>query len=99
MKENGVPLVVIYNLDFKNLSFLIHKNLQFSHADPEKKRVFMPAPFIFFQILRTYPLESKIGSAKLNSKRCQVCLNITKTDTFESFQNQAKVQGKSTLKL
>ena len=27
MKENGVPLVVIYNPNFKNLSFLIRKNL------------------------------------------------------------------------
>ena len=40
------------------------------------------------KVLGTHPLESKIGSAKLNSKRCQVCLNISKTDTFESFQNQ-----------
>ena len=52
MKENDVPLVVTYNLDFKNLSFLIHKNLQFLHADSETKRVFMPAPFIFFQSTR-----------------------------------------------
>ena len=38
-KENGVPLVVTYNPNFKNLSFLIRKNLQLLYADPETKRV------------------------------------------------------------
>ena len=35
MKENGVPLMFTYNPNFKNLSFLIRKNLQFLYADPE----------------------------------------------------------------
>ena len=35
MKENGVPLVVTYNPNFKNLRILIRKNLQFLYADPE----------------------------------------------------------------
>ena len=33
MKGNGVPLVVTYNPNFKNLSFLIRKNLQFFYAN------------------------------------------------------------------
>ena len=48
MKENGVPLVVTYNPNFKNLRILIRKNLQFLYADPETKRVFAPAPFVSF---------------------------------------------------
>ena len=48
MKENGVPLVATYNPNFKNLSFLIRKNLKLLYADPETKRVFTPAPFFSF---------------------------------------------------
>ena len=39
MKGNGIPLVVSYNPSFKNLSFLIRKNLQFLYVDQETKRV------------------------------------------------------------
>ena len=100
IKGNGVPLVVTYNPNFKNLSFVIRKNLQFLYADPETKRVFMPTPFVSFRSARNlksflvrskvYPLERKVGSTKCNGKRCQVCLSINKTDTFESFQTKQK---------
>ena len=52
MKENGVPLVVTYNPNFKNLRILIRKNLQILYADPETKRVFTPAPFVSFPSVR-----------------------------------------------
>lgn len=42
---------------------------------------------------KVWPLESKVGSAKCFIKRCQVCLNINETDTFESFQ--AKFRDRS----
>ena len=97
MKENGVPLVLTYNPSFNNLSFLIRKNIQFLY---ETKRVFAPAPFASFRSARNlkrflvrskvYPLERKGGSTKCNGKRCQVCLNINETDTFESFQTKQK---------
>ena len=100
MKENGAPLVVTYNPNFKNLKILIRKNLQFLYAGPETKRVFTPVPFVSFRSVRNfksflvrskvYPLERKVGSAKCNGKRCQVCLNISETDTFESFQTKQK---------
>ena len=70
------------------------------YADPETKRVFMPAPFVSFRrasnfksfLVRSkvYPLERNVGSAKCNGKRCLVCLNINETDTFESFQTKQK---------
>ena len=80
MKENGVPLVLTYNPNFNNLSFLIRKNLQLLYADPETKRAFTSAPFVSFRSARNsksflvrskvYPLERKVGSAKCNGKRC-----------------------------
>ena len=48
MKGHGVPLLVTYNPNFKNLTFLIRKNLQFLYAYPETKRVFKPASFVSF---------------------------------------------------
>ena len=61
----------------------------------------MPAPFVSFWNARNlksflvrskvYPLQRKVGSVKCNGKCCcQVCLNINKTDTFESFQTKQK---------
>ena len=92
MKENGLPLVVTYNPNFKNLKFLIRKNLKFLYTDPKTKRVFTLALFISFRSVKNlktflvrskvYPLERKVGSAKCNGKRCQMCLNIKETDTF-----------------
>ena len=100
MKENGVPLVLTHNPNFNNLSFWVCKNLQFLYAYPETKRVFTPATFVSFRSARNlrsflvrskvYSLERKVGSAKCNGKRYQVCLNINKTDTFESFQTKQK---------
>ena len=46
------PLVVTHNPNFKKLSFLIRKNIQFLYVHRETKRVFMPAPFVFFQSAR-----------------------------------------------
>ena len=31
-----------------------------------------------------YPLERKVGSCGYGKKRCQVCINITETDSFTS---------------
>ena len=37
MKGNGVPLLVTYNPNFKNLSFQIRKNLQIFVSIPRSK--------------------------------------------------------------
>ena len=75
-----IYIVLTYNPNFNNWSFLIRKNLQFFYADPETKRVFMPAPFVSFRSARNlksflvrskvYPLERKVGSTKCNGKCC-----------------------------
>ena len=95
---NGVPLVVTYNPAFKNLVQVIRKNLQLLYADEEIKKVFSPAPFVSFRSTRNlksylvrskiYPLERKVGSEKCKSKRCLVCLNVSETDVFQSFQTK-----------
>ena len=100
VKENGVPLVLFYNTNFNNLSFLIRKNLQFLYADPETKRVFTAAYFVSFRSAKNlksflvrskvYPLEREVGCTKCNGKCCQVCLNVNETGTFESFQTKQK---------
>ena len=100
MKENSVPLVLTYNPNYNNLSFLIRKNLQFLYTDPKTKRVFTPAPFVTFRSVRNLKsflvrskvdrLERKIGFAKCDGKHCLLCLNINETDTFEFFQTKQK---------
>ena len=97
-KVNGVPVVVTYNPAFKNLFQVIRKNLQLLYADEEVKKVFSSALFVSFRSTRNlksylvrskiYPLERKVGSEKCKSKRCLVCLNVSETDVFQSFQTK-----------
>ena len=63
MKENGVPLVLAYNPNFNNLSFLIRNTLQFLYTDPETIRVFTPPLFVSFRSarnLKIFLLRSKL---------------------------------------
>ena len=70
------------------------------YVDPDTKRVFTSALFIFFRTDRNlksflvrskvYPLERKVGSAKCNGKRCQMCLSVNETDVSKSFQTEQK---------
>ena len=56
------------------------------------------SPFVSFRSTRNlksylvrskiYPLERKVGSEKCKSKRCLVCLNVSETDVFQSFQTK-----------
>ena len=102
MKGNGVPLVVTYNTNCKNLNFLIRKNLQFLYAYPKtlSQIVFKPALFVSFRSAgnlksfivksKVYELEKKVGPAKCNGKCRQVSLDINETDTVDSFQTKQK---------
>ena len=97
-KVNGGPLVVTYNPAFKNSFQVIRKKLQLLYADEDVKKVFSPAPFVSFRSTKNlksylvrskiYPLERKVGSEKCKSKRCLVCLNVSETDVFQSFQTK-----------
>ena len=98
-KVNGVSLVVTYNPAFKNLFQVIRKKpLQLLYADEQIKKVFSPAPFFSFRSTRNlksylvrskiYRLERKVGFEKWKSKRCLVCLNVSKADVFQLFQTK-----------
>ena len=76
----------------------MRKNLQLLYTDEEVKKVFSPVPFVSFSSTRNlisylvrskiYPLERKVSSEKCNSKRCLMCLNVSETDLFQSFQTK-----------
>ena len=60
----------------------------------EVKKAFTPGPMVSFwgaQKLSSYlvraklcPLEKSVGSFKCNGKCCQVCINVTESNTFSS---------------
>ena len=92
--EMEVPFVVTYDPLLNKLSSLIHRNLYLLYMNQEIKNVFTPKPIVLFRSARKisgylvraklYPLEREAGSEKCGQSRCEVCLNIEKTDTFTS---------------
>ena len=60
----------------------------------ELQKTFTPGPMVPFQGARKltsylvraklYPLEKQVGTFKCNGKRCQVCINVTESNTFSS---------------
>ena len=64
------------------------------YMNQEIKNVFTPGPIVSYRSARKinsylvraklYPLERKVGSENCGKSRCEVCLNIHKTDTFIS---------------
>ena len=64
------------------------------YVDNEVKKLFSPGTMVSFQGARklssylvrakVYPLEYKVGSWGCGKKRCQICLNVTETDSFTS---------------
>ena len=96
--ESGIPLVVTYNPAFRNLSTTLRKNFNILCSDAEIRKIFTLSPFVAYRSARifksvlvrskVYPLERTVGSSKCGSKRCQVCLNVSETNIFESFQTK-----------
>ena len=95
---NGIPLVITYQPLLKSLSGITDKNLSILYMDKEVKKLFTPRPMASFCRARKlnsylvraklYPLERTIGSYKCKGKRCQVCNNITETDSFTCINDQ-----------
>ena len=60
----------------------------------EPKAVFLPEPMVSFRSARRIssylvrakldPLERFVGSRQCKKRRCEVCTNVTETDTFSS---------------
>ena len=99
--ESGIPLVVTCNPAFRNLSTTLRKNFNILCSDAEIRKIFTPSPFVAYRSARifksvlvrskVYPLERTVGSSKCGSKRCQVCLNVSETNIFESFQTRNNI--------
>ena len=88
--------MVTCNLFLCHLGQTIRKNLFLLYHDEEVKRVFTPAPFVFFLSARNfrthlvrakvYPAEKRlVWSRKCLRNRYQVCKNVVETDTFQCF--------------
>ena len=88
----GVTLVVSYHPLLKSLCAIIDKKLSILYMDKEVKKVFTLRPMVsscsarklssYLVRAKLYPLERTVGSYKCKGKRCQLCNNITETDSF-----------------
>ena len=87
---------VIFHLAF------IYGTAEKLHSDAEVRMLFTPSPLAayrsarifksFFTRSKVYPLERTMALSKPGSKRCQVCLSVSETDTFESFQTKRQYE-------
>ena len=62
----------------------MNNNIYLLHMDQEVKRKFTPQ-----SMAKLYPIERKVGSCKCNGKKhCEVCKNVSETDTFTCSNGQ-----------
>ena len=90
----GIPFVVTYHPQLKNLGRIINKNIYLLNMNEETKKVFSPRPMVSFRSPRKissylvraklYPLDRVVGSMKCGKKSCEVCMNVSETNTFTS---------------
>ena len=90
----GVPLVITYGPLLKSVGTILYKHLYLLHMNKEVKKIFLVAPIASFKSVRKlssyliratlYPLQRTVGSFKCDKRRCEVYINVTKTDTFTS---------------
>ena len=94
-RENGVPLVLTYHPRFSRVNSIIKQQLMFLYAEEQVKNVFTPPPFVSFRTgftLKSHLVRAKVHpllrvrrSSCCNKSRCQTCINVKNTDTFQSF--------------
>ena len=92
--SKGVPFVVTYHPSLNCLSRILNENLNILYMNREAKAVFSPGLMVSFRSARRissylvraklYPLERCVGSRQCKKRRCEVCTNVTETDTFSS---------------
>ena len=93
-KDKGVCLVATYYPLPQNIDSIFLRHLDLLYTDQEVEWVFTPRPKASFRSARKissylvwaklYPLERRVGSFKCGGRHCQVCLNVTETETFTS---------------
>ena len=89
----AVPFVMTYHPKLKLMNKVILKYLDL-YMVKEVKRVFTTKPMISFRSARKLcsylvraklcPTERTVGSYNCGGKRCEVCLNVYETSTFNS---------------
>ena len=93
--NKGVCLVVLPHIThyFKTLAafskkswFNLHWWRSCKNSTPRRLASFRSARKIrsYLTVTKLYPLESRVGSFKYGGRRCQICLNVTETETFTS---------------
>ena len=93
-KDKGVCLVATCHPLLQNIRRIFHRHLNLLYIEQEVERVFTPGLMASFCSARKissylvraklYLLERRVGSFKCGGRRCQVCLNVTETETFTS---------------
>ena len=88
----SIPLVVTYQLLLKSYSAITNKSLSFFDVNKDVKREFAPRfivsvrsackPNSYLVRAKLYPLERMVDTYNCNSKKYQVCNNITQIDSF-----------------
>ena len=90
----GILFVATYHPQLRNLGRTINQNIYILNMNEETKKVFSPRPMVSFRSPRKissylvraklYPLERVVKSTKCGKKRCEVCINVSETNTFTS---------------
>ena len=93
-KNKGVAFVLTYHPLLEKVNYIIRKHIHLLYMNEEVKKVFQPGPMVSFRSPRNlssylvraklYPMERKTGFCKCKGNRCQVCLNVSETETFTS---------------
>ena len=92
--SKGLPFVVTYHPSLSCLSRTIKDNLNILYMNRKAKAVFSSGLIVSFRSVRRiisylvraklYPLERCVGSRQCKKRKCEVCANVTETDTFSS---------------
>ena len=92
--SKGVPFVITCHPSLNCLSCKTNDNLNILYMTSEAKAVFSPGPMVSLRSARRissylvraklYSLERFVASRLCKKHRCEVCTNVTETDTFSS---------------
>ena len=91
-RDKRVCLVATNHPLLQNIGRIFHRHFDLLYTDQEIERVFtsgfmdsfLSSRKISSYLIRAklYPLEMRVGSFKFRGRRCQVCLNVTETETL-----------------
>ena len=93
-RVKGLPFVATYHPKLKYLGRIINENFYLLNMNEETKKVFLPRPRVSFKSphkiisylvrAKLCPLDRVVGSTKSGKERCEVCVNVSETNTFTS---------------